>query len=107
MAKPGMATDSRGYRPVTTLQTDIPSDRLIIGRVDDPLEDRGATGDISRSGVQIPPTPLRFLKQRIRLSVVTRPEAGPFLGLHSCGDRHWGQDDLNPQTIHVPTENLV
>jgi len=31
VAKPGMATDSRGHAPGTTLQTDIPSDRLIIG----------------------------------------------------------------------------
>jgi hypothetical protein len=58
VAKPGMATDSRGTAPGTKLQTDIQSGRLIIARRDDPLEDRGATGDISRSGVQIPPTPL-------------------------------------------------
>lgn len=58
VAKSGMATDSRGTAPGTTLQTDIQSGRLIIARRDDPLEDRGATGDISRSGVQIPPTPL-------------------------------------------------
>ena len=42
MAKSGMATDSRGYAPGTTLQIDIPSGRLITGRVDDPLEFRGA-----------------------------------------------------------------
>ena len=30
MAKPGMATDSRGNAPGTTLQADIPSSRLII-----------------------------------------------------------------------------
>jgi hypothetical protein len=29
VAKPGMATDSRGHAPGTRLQTDIPSDRLI------------------------------------------------------------------------------
>ena len=58
VAKPGMATDSRGHAPGDELQTDIPSVRLINGRDDDPLEYRGETGDISRSGVQIPPTPL-------------------------------------------------
>ena len=33
MAKPGMATDSRGYPPGTTLQTDILIRRLITVRV--------------------------------------------------------------------------
>ncbi len=42
-----MATDSRGHAPGTILQTDIPSGRLIIDRVDDPLEFRGATPEIS------------------------------------------------------------
>ena len=42
VAKPGMATDSRGHAPGDELQTDIPSRRLIIAGDDDPLEDRGA-----------------------------------------------------------------
>jgi hypothetical protein len=53
-------------RPVTKLQTDIPSGRLITVRDDDPLEYRGAIGDISRSGVQIPPSP--FLLPRTDVS---------------------------------------
>jgi hypothetical protein len=43
---------------------DILSGRLITVRADDPLEYRGTdTGDISRSGVQIPPSPLRLLRK--------------------------------------------
>lgn len=39
VAKPGMATGSRGNAPGDELQTGIPSGRLIIDRVDEPLED--------------------------------------------------------------------
>ncbi len=54
-----MATDSRGHAPgdETPDRADMPSGWLITARDDDPLEYRGEIGDISRSGVQIPPSP--------------------------------------------------
>ena len=53
-----MATDSRGHAPGTTLQTDIPSDRLIIGCVDDPLEFRGAYRRYQSIGGSNPSVPM-------------------------------------------------
>gem|GEM_PF-2421486 len=53
-----MATDSRGHAPGTRLQTDIPSDRLIIGRVDDPLEFRGANRRYQSIGGSNPSVPI-------------------------------------------------
>ena len=58
MAKPGMATDSRGHAPGTILQTDIPSGRLIIDRVDDPLEFRGADRRYQSIGGSNPSVPI-------------------------------------------------
>lgn len=62
VAKPGMATDSRGDAPGTKLQTDIPSDRLIIGRVDDPLEFRGADRRYQSIGGSNPSDPTTFCR---------------------------------------------
>ena len=53
-----MATDSRGHAPGTTLQTDIPSGRLIIDRVDDPLEFRGAHRRYQSIGGSNPSVPI-------------------------------------------------
>ena len=60
VAKPGMATDSRGNAPGTKLQTDILSEWLITTRDDDPLEFRGADRRYQSIGGSNPsdPTPL-------------------------------------------------
>ena len=58
VAKPGMATDSRGNAPGDELQTDIPSVRLIIGRDDDPLEYRGADRRYQSIGGSNPSDPI-------------------------------------------------
>ena len=70
-----MATDSRGHAPGTTLQTDIPSGRLIIDRVDDPLEFRGAHRRYQSIGGSNPSVPI--LKLSLSLPEVNLPSCGP------------------------------
>ena len=91
-----MATDSRGHAPGTTLQTDIPSDRLIIGRVDDPLEDRGAHRRYQSIGGSNPSGPILILNERKRI------ESGQHTVLCEwCG----GEIVEHPQRCHAdPTQ---
>ena len=52
---------------MTRLQTDIPSDRLIIARDDDPLENRGAHRRYQSIGGSNPSGPILSLNERKRI----------------------------------------
>ena len=79
-----MATDSRGHAPGTTLQTDIPSGRLIIDRVDDPLEFRGAHRRYQSIGGSNPSVPI--LKLSVSLPEVNLPSSGFISGVRYGGE---------------------